>query len=219
MSLAQYFPVFNKLPAAEQEKLLQVAVLRTVPAGTLVHNGEEDCLGLLVIRSGQLRARITSSEGREITLYRLFEQDVCLFSASCVMSNVQFDVIITAEKQTEFWIIPAWYFKALMERSAVIANYSNQIMATRFTDVMWLIEQVMWKSFDKRLAGFLLEESALEQTQTLKITHEAIASHLGTAREVVTRMLKYFQTEGMVSLTRGTIQILNEEKLEELTEE
>lgn len=219
MSLAQYFPVFNKLPAAEQEKLLQVAVLRTVPAGTLVHNGEEDCLGLLVIRSGQLRARITSSEGREITLYRLFEQDVCLFSASCVMSNIQFDVIITAEKQTEFWIIPAWYFKALMERSAVIANYSNQIMATRFTDVMWLIEQVMWKSFDKRLAGFLLEESALEQTQTLKITHEAIASHLGTAREVVTRMLKYFQTEGMVSLTRGTIQILNEEKLEELTEE
>jgi len=81
---------------------------------------------------------------------------------------------------------------------------------------MWLMEQIMWKSFDKRLASFLLEESMIENTTVLKITHEVIASHLGSAREVVTRMLKYFQNEGMVKLTRGTIEILNMKKLNEL---
>ena len=103
-----------------------------------------------------------------------------------------------------------------MENSAVVANYTNQILASRFTEVMWLVEQIMWKSFDKRLAAFLLEESALEQTEVLKITHERIAAHMGTAREVVTRMLKYLQTEQMVKLTRGTIEILNADRLEAL---
>ena len=218
MSLAQYFPIFDKLPPSEQELLNQTAVKRTVKAGTMVHSGEEDCMGLLVIRAGQLRAYITSEEGREITMYRLFDRDVCLFSASCVMNSVQFDMMIVAEKDTEFWIIPPWIFKKLMERNVEMANYSNQIMATRFTDVMWLMEQVMWKSFDKRLAHFLLEESELENTRLLKITHEIIASHLGTAREVVTRMLKYFQSEGMVSLRRGTIELTDVEALENLSE-
>lgn len=214
MSFSEYFPIFDKLPPAEQTALSQVASLRTAKQGTLLHSGQADCMGLLVIRSGQLRAYITSDEGKEITLYRLFERDICLFSASCVMSNVQFDIMITAEKDAQFWIIPPYYYKSLMERSAEVANYTNRIMASRFTDVMWLMEQVMWKSFDQRLAAFLMEESLLENTLQLKITHEQIAAHLGSAREVVTRMLKYFQTEGMVSLTRGSIQITDTKKLE-----
>ena len=81
---------------------------------------------------------------------------------------------------------------------------------------MWLMEQIMWKSFDKRLAAFLLEETAIEGSAELKITHEKIAGHMGTAREVVTRMLRYFQSEGMVHLTRGTIEIADRKKLEKL---
>ena len=216
MSFAEYFPIFNKLTAEEQELLSRVAYKRTAPAGTLLHNGSDMCLGLLVIRSGQLRAYITSDEGREVTMYRLFDRDVCLLTASCVMNNIQFDITITAEKESEFWIIPPNVYKDLMERSAVVANYTNQIMAAHFTDVMWLVEQIMWKSFDKRLAAFLLEESNLEGTNSLKITHEKIANHLGTAREVVTRMLRYFQTEDMIKVTRGGIEILDEDKLAEL---
>ena len=216
MELKEYFPVFEKLTSQEQEKLQQMCLFRTVPQGTVLHDGSNDCMGLLIIKSGQLRAYINSEEGREITLYRLFERDVCLFSASCVMNSVQFDMTITAEKETSFWVVPPYYYKSLVENSAVMANFANQLMATRFTDVMWLIEQIMWKSMDKRLAAFLLEESALEGSASLKITHEAIANHLGTAREVVTRMLKYFQTEGMVKLTRGTIELLDEMKLESL---
>jgi CRP/FNR family transcriptional regulator len=81
---------------------------------------------------------------------------------------------------------------------------------------MWLMEQIMWKSLDRRLAAFLLEESALEGSPLLKLTHEKIASHMGTAREVITRMLRYFQSEGMVKLTRGTIEITDAKKLEQL---
>jgi len=218
MSLSEYFPIYDKLSRKDQEMLSSLSVLRKVPQGSIVHNGGADCLGLLVIRSGQLRAYISSDEGREITIYRLFERDICLFSASCIMQNIQFDITISAEKETEFWIIPPKFYKDLMARDVEVANYTNDIMASRFTELMWLVEQIMWKSFDKRLAKFLVEEYYLEGA-VLKMTHEQVASHLGTAREVVTRMLKYFQTEGMVKLTRGSIEIVDEVRLSDLFEE
>ena len=218
MDFANYFPIWNKLTPAHQERLTNAAELLKAKAGTVVHNGSMDCLGLLLIRSGQLRVYTLSSEGREITLYRLFDHDICLFSASCVMPNIQFDVIIEAEKDAEMWVLPSCLFKDLMEESAVVANYANQLISSRFSDVMWLMEQIMWKSFDKRLASFLLEESILEGTNALKITHEKIANHMGTAREVVTRMLRYFQGEGMVKLTRGTVELLAKDRLEDLAE-
>lgn len=213
MSFQEYFPVFNKLTKEEQDTLLRYAQLKNIPKGTIIHNGGYDCIGLLLIRSGQLRTYIYSDEGREITIYRLFERELCLFSASCMLKSIQFDITITAEKDTEAWLIPTEIYKKLMEKSAVIANYTNEIMGERFTDAMWLIEQVMWKSFDKRLAHFLVNESYIEDSKILKITHEQIASHLGTAREVVTRMLKYFQNEELVKLTRGTIEIVDIKKL------
>ena len=216
MEFANYFPIFEKLTPKEQAQLTQHARLHTFEKDTLIHNGSNDCLGLILIRSGQLRAFITSEEGREITIYRLFDRDMCLFSASCMMNSIQFDVSITAEKDSEVWIIPTDIYKKMMEQSAVIANYTNQLMATKFTDVMWLIEQVMWKSMDSRLAAFLIEETTLADSRVLHLTHEKIASHMGTAREVITRMLKYFQSEGMVALTRGTIEVLDIDSLDKI---
>ena len=218
MSFSDYFPIWNKMTPAHQQRLTDAAEFLKVKAGNVVHNGSMDCLGLLLIRSGQLRVYTLSSEGREITLYRLFDHDICLFSASCVMPNIQFEVIIEAEKDCELWVLPSCLFKDLMEESAVVANYANQLISSRFSEVMWLMEQIMWKSFDKRLASFLLEESTLEASTSLKITHEKIANHMGTAREVVTRMLRYFQSDGMVKLTRGAVEIVDEAKLEELSQ-
>ena len=218
MDFSNYFPIWNKLTPAHQQRLTDSAEFLKAKAGNVIHNGSMDCLGLLLIRSGQLRVYTLSSEGREITLYRLFDHDICLFSASCVMPNIQFEVIIEAEKDCEMWVLPSCLFKDLMEESAVVANYANQLISSRFSDVMWLMEQIMWKSFDKRLATFLLEESTLEGSASLKITHEKIANHMGTAREVVTRMLRYFQSEGMVKLTRGAVEIVDEARLEALAE-
>ena len=218
MSFSNYFPIWNKMTPEHQQRLKDSADFLKVKAGTVVHNGSMDCLGLLLIQSGQLRVYTLSSEGREITLYRLFDHDICLFSASCVMPNIQFEVIIEAEKDCEMWVLPSCLFKDLMEESAVVANYANQLISSRFSEVMWLMEQIMWKSFDKRLASFLLEESVLEKSTSLKITHEKIANHMGTAREVVTRMLRYFQSEGMVKLTRGTVEITDQKAMERLSE-
>ena len=218
MELKEFIPVWRDLTPAQQEQLASGASKRTVQKGTVIHSGSLDCTGLLLVECGQLRAYILSDEGREITLYRLLDRDICLFSASCIMRSIQFEVMITAEREATLWVIPPEVFKSVMEQSAPLANYTNEVMAGRFSDVMWLMEQIMWKSFDKRLAAFLLEESALEETPVLKITHEAIANHLGTAREVVTRMLRYFQSEGMVKLARGTVEICEERRLQELSD-
>ena len=216
MGFAEYFPIWNRLNPEQQQKLNERVDFRKVKAGTVLHDGSAECLGLLLVRSGQLRAYILSDEGREITINRFFEMDLCVFSASCVMPNMQFDIVVEAEKDSEIWVIPACLYRNLMDESLPVANYSNQLMMTHFSELMWLVEQIMWKSFDKRLADFLLEESNLEGTAELKLTHEKIANHMGTAREVVTRMLRYFQSEGMVKLTRGAIELTDEGKLNKL---
>ena len=219
MEFQNYFPIWDKLNKVEQDRITDNLITRKVTKGTVIHNGSMECTGLLLIKTGQLRAYILSDEGREITIYRLFDRDMCLFSASCIMRSIQFDITIEAEKDTDLWIIPAELYQSIMKDSAPVANYTNELMATRFSDVMWLIEQIMWKSLDKRLAEFLLEEISIEGTEKLKITHETIANHLGSHREVMTRMLKYFQNEGMVKLSRGMIEITDSEKLESLSDE
>ena len=213
--LKDYFPIWEKLTKNQQDKLMASAVSKSFKPGEIVHNGTI-CSGFLIVKEGRLRSHISSEDGREITLYRLFDRDMCIFSGACMMNSLQLDVTIEAEKDSKIWIIPPKVFRSLMEESAPVANFMNEIMATRISDIMWLIEQIMWKSFDKRLADFLIEESNIEESFKVKITHEKIANHLGTAREVVTRMLKYFQNEGLVKLTRGTIEILDIHGLERI---
>lgn len=216
MGFSDYFPIWDKLTAVQREMIESSLISRRVKKGTVLHNGSMDCVGLLLVESGQLRALILSEEGREMTIYRLFDRDMCLFSASCMIHSIQFDVVIEAEKDTSLWVIPADIYKQIMGESAFAANYTNELMAARFSEVMWLIEQIMWKSFDKRLASFLLDEASIEESNFLKITHEIIGKHLGNPREVVTRMLRYFQSEGMVKLSRGMIEITDEKKLRSL---
>lgn len=216
MNYLTYLPVWDKLNRSQQDTLINSAVNRKFKKGEILHNGSDNCTGLILVISGQLRAFTISDDGREITMYRLFERDICLFSASCIMNSIQFDITIAAEKDTEVLVIPSEVYKSIMEVSAPLANYTNEVMASRFSDVMWLIDQVMWKSFDKRLADFLLSEMSIEGTGTLKITHEIIGNHLGNPREVVTRMLKYFVNEGLISLSRGTIEIIDKDGLEKI---
>ena len=216
MVFSEYLPFWDKLISAQQEHLSGLVEYRSVKKGTHIHDSSADGLGLVMMKSGQLRAYILSEDGREITLSRLFEYDVTLLSASCVMPDMQFNVMIEAEKDSEFWSVPACLFKDLADESLAVSNYARSLVSGNFSELMWLMEQIMWRSMDKRLAAFLLEEARLEESDSLKLTHERIAAHLGTAREVVTRMLRYFQSEGMVKLTRGTIEITDTAKLESL---
>ena len=218
MEFAEYIPFWSKLTREQQQRIADLIEYRQIKKGTHIHDSSADCLGLVIVRSGQLRAYILSDDGREITISRLTQYDVSLLSASCVMPDMQFNVMIEAEKDSEFWSIPACMFRNLVDESLAVSNYSRNLLSSNFSELMWLMEQIMWKSFDKRLAAFLAEESRVEDTPVLKLTHERIANHLGTAREVVTRMLRYFQGEGFVRLTRGAIEILDLPRLEQLGE-
>ncbi len=214
MSFQTYFPIWGQLQPHQQRQLLDSLAFQAVKRDTVLRGGGTDCAGLLLIRTGQLRAFVYSEEGREITIFRLFGGDLCLFCAPCVIRSIQFDVTIQAEKDTEFWRIPAGVYQQLMAESTAVSNYTNELMASRFSEVMSRMEQFMWRSMDKRLAAFLLQEALIEGTCELRITHETIANHLGSHREVVTRTLRDFQSAGMVKLSRGRVTILEKERLE-----
>lgn len=211
--IEEALPFWNELGPEARAKLLDGMGRRRLTPGTVLHGGGGDCDGLFLLRSGQVRVYIVSETGKEITLYRLFDRDICLFSAACLFRNISFDVMVEAEKETRAFLIPTPVFRELQQSSHAVADYTTQLMASRFSDVMWVMEQVLFMSFDRRLALFLLELAGIEGSDRLTITHEAIARHMGSAREVVTRMLKYFAAEGMVELFRGGVQIKDRKKL------
>lgn len=216
MEFESYFPIWKQLTNTQQEKLRKHMTERFVKKGTVIHSSSAECTGLLMVKQGQLRAYMISEDGREITLYRLFDRDLCLFSASCMIRSIQFDITIESEKDTEMCVIPTEIYRQIMSESAAAANFTNEVMASRFSEVMWLMDQILWKRFDSRLAEFLLKEASIEGTNTLRITHETIGKHLGNPREVVTRMLKYFSEEGLVKLSRGTAELCDVKGLQKL---
>lgn len=216
--LKETLPFWEKLTPPQQRLLKESALPQFYGRGECMHSGSSSCAGLFLVKKGQLRVYIISETGKEITLYRLFDHDICIFSASCIMKNITFDVYVESEQESDVLLIPTPVYNELNQTSLPVSDYTNQLMASNFSDVMWVLEQVVFSSFDKRLALFLLEQSANEGSNRLNVTHEEIARHLGSAREVVTRMLKYFQNEGMVTLSRGMVTLTNRKKLEKLTE-
>ena len=199
MQIEELVPFWAKLTKEEQEELKNRILVQNVKKGTIIHNGSEDCTGLIIVEEGQLRAYTLSEDGKEITLYRMFQRDACLFAASCIMNNIQFEVIIEAREDSKVLTIPTSVYQNLIHTSLPVANFTNDLMASRFSDVMWVME--------------------ITGESMLKMTHEEIAHHLGTAREVITRMLKYFQKEQLVSLSRGSIEIIDEDRLYELAKD
>ena len=214
--LKQALPFWKELRPSQQQRLLDTASYHIYSKGELLHRGASDCAGLFLIERGQVRTYLLADSGREITLFRLLDWDLCLFSASCILHNIQFEVYMQAEKETAAILIPSGVYQDLMKESLPVADYTNQLMASRFTDVMWIMEQVLFMSLDQRLALFLLEQAELEGSDRLHMTHEEMANHLGSAREVISRMLKYFQGEGLVSLFRGGVELVNRAGLEQI---
>ncbi|MBQ8345435.1 MAG: Crp/Fnr family transcriptional regulator [Clostridia bacterium] len=211
------FPFWDTLTEEDQEAVLRSAHAVRFEGGTNIHDGNE-CTGIILIRTGSLRLYLLSEDGKEITLYRLFAGDLCIFSASCALDAVTFDIFVDAEEDSDCVVIGGCVFEDLCRRLPNVKIFALETALGRFSDIMWVMEQILFMSMDKRLAIFLLDETAKNGTDTVKLTHEQIAKYVGSAREVVSRMLKYFSTEGMVSVSRSDgIRILNKQKLRDLT--
>jgi len=216
--LQQKLPFWEKISAAQQRELSANTAPYKYGSGQNVHSAANQCVGVLLVKSGGLRTYIMSRDGREITLYRLSEGNVCILSASCVLHNITFDVFIDAERDTEVLMINAAHFSRLLEQNIHVENFALKTAVDLFSEVMWTMEQILFMSFDKRLAIFLLDEASRTGSDTVSLTHEQIAKYMGSAREVVSRMLKYFEKEGLVTLTRATVEVVNKGKLKDIAD-
>lgn len=213
LELQEIFPFWEKLTTKEQEELQQSIVETTCPKGMLLHYGGRECAGVQIIRSGQARVFVTSLHGGEITLFRLVEGDVSILSAACMMKGMDIELDMELEADSVICTIPKSVYKKIHDENTAVKDYTLEMISEKFSDVMWLFNQYVFSNVASRLAGAILEHRALAGTDTLTITHDALSRDLGTAREVVTRLLKQFQLDGMVKLTRGKIEVLDAGKL------
>lgn len=218
MFLKENLSFWNKLNNKEKELIKNNVNNVTYKKGEILHNADAECIGLILIKKGGLRVYILSEDGREVTLYRLSEGDSCVLSASCILNNITFDVVIDAEVDSEVLVINVGTFSKLNNENIYVENFAYKNTVDRFSDVMWAIEQILFMSFDKRLATFLIDEIAKTKSTDINFTHEQIAKYLGSAREVVSRMLKNFEAQSILKLSRGLIQITDKEKLMKLLE-
>lgn len=212
----EIFPFWDEIPADVQESICRHSVAMTYLKGTTIHDGSE-CSGVYFLRSGCLRVYIMSEKGKDITLYRLYPGDMCMLSASCVLQTITFDVMIDAEEDSECYVISGPAFAAVSEDNPKIKIFSLETAISRFSDVMWVMQQILFMSMDQRLAIFLCDEAKRIGSDTIPLTHEQIAKYMGSAREVVTRMLKYFANEGIVEVSRKGVAILDKKRLRALT--
>lgn len=212
----EIFPFWDRITDADRDYICQNSQALHYPKGTNIHDGNE-CSGVIFVRSGSLRLYMMSEEGKDITLYRLHKGDMCMLSASCVLQAITFDVFIDAEEDSECFVISGPAFAAVSDRNPCIRIFSLETAVGRFSDVMWVMQQILFMSMDKRLAVFLADETARTGSDTIALTHEQIARYIGSAREVVSRMLKYFANEGIVEVSRKGVKVLDKKRLRALT--
>ena len=211
------FSFWDKMSENDKETFIRSSQGVKFKKGSNIHDGN-DCTGVILIRSGSLRLYLLSEDGKEITLYRLFSGDMCMLSASCVLDSITFDVLVDAEEDSECVVVGGCAYEDLARRLPDAKIFALETALARFSDVMWVMQQILFMSMDKRLAIFLLDEISKTGSDTVKLTHEQIAKYMGSAREVVSRMLKYFSTEGLITSSRSEgIKILDKKRLRALT--
>ncbi len=209
------FPFWNKISEDERDYICENSFALSYPKGTTVHDGTE-CSGVFFVRSGCLRVYIMSDEGKDVTLYRLHSGDMCMLAASCVLQSITFDILIDAEENSECYIVSGSVFASVAENNPDIKIFALETAVNRFSDVMWVMQQILFMSMDKRLAIFLSDESTRTGSDVITLTHEQIAKYMGSAREVVSRTLKYFSNEGIVDVSRKGVRILDMKRLRAL---
>jgi len=207
------FPFWKIVREEDRKIFISSSNLVKKEKGSIIFNGGNDCDGVIIVKSGRIRVYITSPNGNEITLFRLLDGDLCIMSASCIIKNLSFESEMLFEEDSEILVIPKNVYNEMSEKYSQIKDYTLEIVSGKFSDVMWVFNQFVFSNMASRLAASLMEYRTFEDDNILNVTHETIARDLGTAREVVTRLLKQFQLNGIVKLSRGKIEILNMEEL------
>lgn len=212
--LVEKFPLWEKLTEDEKKRLSEGIVSRWYKKGEIIHRGQGECNGIMIVEEGQLRPFIVSPEGREITLFRVKTGELCLMTASCLLDAIATDIMVEAVKDTKVLQVSYPILASLLQAHMELELYLYKCASEKFSDMLWFLQQVLFFSADQRVARFLLQEGI----DNLSYTHEEIAKLIGTAREVVSRILKYMEEEGLVKLSRGKVTILDRTGLEVMVE-
>jgi len=209
-------PFWANLSPDEKAVVSQRAVTKRFAKGQLVSSNSSSCLGIVLILSGGVRVGLVSDEGREITLFRAGEGEVCVSTASCVIRQLAFDTDVTAETDTAILVIPSSVCAKLMESNIHVRAFVFEMQAERYSQTVRAIQAMLFKRFDQRLATYLVSEHDRTGSAEVKKTQEEIARDVNSAREVVARMLHEFSTRGLVEIRRGSIRLLDIEGLRKI---
>lgn len=211
--LNDMFPFFSNLSDTDKGLVQKSIITRQFHEDEMVNQTANGCAGLLAVESGQLRVYIMSDEGREVTLFRVDSGEICVLSVSCVLDSIMFDVLIKATEETTVRVIPAAVLKSLMAGNDKVSLFLYKTAAEKFSDVMWTMHQLLFMRVDQRIAIYLWDEMNRQKDTELALTHEMIARQIGSSREVITKIMRYFEEEKILSLSRGKITVLDKNAL------
>lgn len=216
LDLVEKIDFYNLLSDEEKQLVRDNVYIKDYSKNETVHSCTGACLGMVYVISGSIRTTVVSEEGRELTLFKIGEGETCVISAACVLHEIQLESYMFAEKNTKVLVLKSRALAQLVEKNLAVKSYCYEIAVKRFSAALFVLQEMILLRFDQRLAKYLVNMAEKTKSNKLKITQEAIATDVNTAREVVTRMLKQFETEGLVELQRGCIEIRDVEGLKNI---
>ena len=206
LKVHQFFPFFESPTIAFIQK--------AIPKDTVIFNEGDECGTVAFLLSGSIRISKIGKNGREIVLYRLESGDSCILTISSVLANISYPATAVVEEDAEAILLSVQQFKELMTINPEFQQYIYKLLAARLLEVMTLVDEIVFHKMDERLIEYLLRHSKNDE-DIIEITHEELASQLGSVREVISRLLKGFERDGLIQLSRGKVKIMHRSGLEE----
>lgn len=211
LRLLQHYPMLAELPTSQLDALLSQAMVMSLPAGATVFDENQACQGFPLILSGSLRVIKASTNGRELQLYRVVPGESCILTSSCLLGHTRYQARGICEHDVEMVLLPASTFHVLLESQSSFRSYVFHLFSDRLTDLMQLVSAVAFQKLDQRLAALLITRES-----PIHATHQALADELGSAREMVSRLLKGFADQGWLVLGREHIEVIDRVSLNRL---
>ncbi|MGD0877635.1 MAG: Crp/Fnr family transcriptional regulator [Anaerolineales bacterium] len=210
--LVRALPILSHADPALLHEFQQAATFMRIPEGhdVFVEGDQVDAIALLI--SGVVRVYKIGETGREITLYRFGNGESCILTANAILSQQNFPAVATVEKAAEAVMIPADAFRDWVRRYNLWREFVFELLSQRLASVMAIVEEVAFRRMDARLAAFLVDRT--RTSSLIHITHQQIAAELGTSREVISRILEDFSSQGLLRSGRGVIEVLDSEPLQ-----
>ena len=207
--LKRAFPFLRNANEKIWQEIEEFAIPKKFRKGEFFALEGDTCHYFPMILSGSIRVYKGGDTGKEITLYRIQAGECCILSAFCIMSQTPFSANAYVDEDVSAILIPAPVFRDWIHRHEIWRNFVFKVLFRFINEIIWKIESLAFQRVDERIASFLVNEFLREHKSVIQTTHSDIARELGTAREVVSRVLKGFEREKLIQLARGKIIILN----------